>query len=68
MMGSYCISRVWRSFKKGIFSRNALFKCYGVIYIQRQRHAYLHRQFAPLYAEEANEMLSYYHRDGRLYK
>ena len=33
MMGTNVISRVWRSFKKRCFSKNASFKSYGVIYI-----------------------------------
>ena len=36
MVGTNGISGVWRSLKKGIFSKNALFKSYGVTYILQQ--------------------------------
>ena len=35
VMGTSGISGVWRSLKKGVFSKNASFKSYGVIYSPR---------------------------------
>ena len=45
MMGTNGINRVWRSFKKGIFSKNALFKSYGVIYMYILRRQQLYCVF-----------------------
>ena len=48
-------------FTKGVFSKNVLFKSYGVIYIQRQRqwsYCVFTSMAASPYTKEPNEMLS----------
>ena len=61
MMGTNGINVVWRSFKKGVSLKNALFKSYGIIYILQQRQrpycVFMLMVTSP-YAKEANEMLS----------
>ena len=61
MMSTNGINVVWRSFKKRCFTKNALFKSYGIIYILRQRQqpycVFMLMVTCP-YAKEANEMLS----------